>query len=290
MLERWARPLSGFWNWLARVMDAIYKPLGRPGKLLQDFLNGSWLGHSLHPVVVDVVVGGSTAAVLLQILSWLGVGSLHDATLWVLGLTWLAGLSAIVTGLTDFKDTATGDERDMVGLHGLINIIATLVFIVAFFVLLGAPDGGGLGGWLLVIGYLVLSTGAFIGGHVVFKYGYMVNHNAFAKGKKAKEFTAVLPAADLPDATATKAMLGTTALVVVRRGDVVFALKETCSHAGGPLSEGKLEGDTIICPWHGSAFRLSDGAVRHGPSATRQIAYRARISDGQVEVQGPNSA
>jgi len=290
MLERWARPLSGLWNWLARVMDAIYKPLGRPGKLLQDFLNGSWLGHSLHPVVVDVVVGGSTAAVLLQILSWLGVGSLHDAMLWVLGLTWLAGLSAIVTGLTDFKDTATGDERDMVGLHGLINIIATLVFIVAFFVLLGAPDGGGLGGWLLVIGYLVLSTGAFIGGHVVFKYGYMVNHNAFAKGKKAKEFTAVLPAADLPDATATKAMLGTTALVVVRRGDVVFALKETCSHAGGPLSEGKLEGDTIICPWHGSAFRLSDGAVRHGPSATRQIAYRARISDGQVEVQGPNSA
>ena len=39
--------------------------LGRPGKLLQDLLNGSWLGHSLHPVVVDVVVGRPTAAVLL---------------------------------------------------------------------------------------------------------------------------------------------------------------------------------------------------------------------------------
>jgi nitrite reductase/ring-hydroxylating ferredoxin subunit len=151
--------------------------------------------------------------------------------------------------------------------------------------ILGNADG--IGGWLLVLGYAVLSVGAFIGGHVVFKYGYMVNRNAFARGKTAKEFTAVMPAAGLAEATPVKAMLGATALVVVRRGDVVFALKETCSHAGGPLSEGKLEGDTIVCPWHGSAFRLSDGAVRHGPAATRQVAYRARIDGDQVEVQGP---
>ena len=287
MLERWARPLSGLWNGAARFMDALYRPLGRPGKLLQDLFNGSWLGHALHPVVVDVVVGGSTAAVLLQILTWLGVTGLHDATVWILGLTWLAGLSAIVSGLTDFKDTAPGDERDVVGLHGLINIIATVLFIVAFLMLLGGSAGNGLGGWLLVIGYLVLSVGAFIGGHVVFKYGYMVNRNAFAKGKSAKEFTAVLPAAELADGTPTKATLGATALVVVRRGDLVFALKETCSHAGGPLSEGRLEGDAIICPLHASAFRLSDGAVRHGPAATRQVVYRARISGDQVEVQGP---
>ncbi len=49
--------------------------------------------------------------------------------------------------------------------------------------------------------------GAYIGGHVVFKYGYMVNRNAFARGKKAKEFTPILAAAELPEATPTKAML-----------------------------------------------------------------------------------
>jgi nitrite reductase/ring-hydroxylating ferredoxin subunit len=266
-------------------MDAIYRRLGRPGKLLQDFLNGSWLGHSLHPVVVDVVVGGATAALLLEVLSWLGVAELRVAILWVLGLTWLAGLSAMVTGLTDFKDTATGDERHVVGLHGLINIVATVLFIGAFVSLLGDADL--VGGWLIMVGYVVLSVGAFIGGHVVFKYGYMVNHNAFSSGKKAREYTAVLPAADLPEATPTKVMLGTTGLVVVRRGDLVWALKETCSHAGGPLAQGTLDGDTIACPWHASAFRLSDGAVRHGPAATRQVAYRARISGDQLEVQGP---
>ena len=285
MLERWARPWSRLWNGTAKLLDAIYRGLGRPGKLLQDFLNGSWLGHSLHPVVVDVVVGGATAAVLLQLLSWFGVADLRVALLWVLGLTWLAALSAIVSGLTDFKDTATGDERAVVGLHGLVNIVATVILIVAFLAIIGGGDG--IGGWLILVGYVVLSIGAFIGGHVVFKYGYMVNVNAFAGGKKAKEFTPVLPAADLPEATPTKAMLGTTGLVVVRRGDVVFALKETCSHAGGPLAQGTLVGDTIVCPWHGSAFRLSDGAVRHGPASTRQVTYRARFSGDQVEVQGP---
>ena len=285
MLERWARPWARLWNGTAALMDAVYGRLGRPGKLLQDFLNGSWLGHSLHPVVVDVVVGGATAAVLLEVLSWLGVADLRVAILWVLGLTWLAGLSAMVTGLTDFKDTATGDERHVVGLHGLINIVATVLFIGAFLSLLGDADL--LAGWLIVIGYGVLSVGAFIGGHVVFKYGYMVNYNAFSSGKKAKEFTAVLPAADLPEATPTKVTLGTTGLVVVRRGDLVWALKETCSHAGGPLAQGTLDGYNIVCPWHSSAFRLSDGAVRHGPAATRQVAYRARISGDQVEVQGP---
>jgi len=285
MLERWARPLSGLWNGAARVVDAIYRALGRPGKLLQDFLNGSWLGHSLHPVVVDVVVGGTTAAMLLQVLVWLGIANLHVALLWVLGLTWLAGLSAIVTGLTDFKDTATGNERNMVGLHGLTNIVATLLLIAAFLALL--PGADGIGGWLILAGFAVLSVGAFIGGHVVFKYGYMVNRNAFARGKAAKEFTAVLPAAELPEATPTKAMLGATALVVVRRGDLVFALKDSCSHAGGLLSEGHLAGDTIVCPLHSSAFRLENGAVRHGPASTRQVAYRARINGDQVEVQGP---
>ena len=285
MLERLARPWSRLWDGTAKLMDAIYGGLGRPGKLLQDFLNGSWLGHSLHPVVVDVVVGGSTAAVLLQVLSWFGVADLRVALLWVLGMTWLAGLSAIVTGLTDFKDTANGDERHVVGLHGFINIVATLLLLGAFLALLAEADGAA--GWLLIVGYLVLSVGAFIGGHVVFKYGYMVNVNAFSKGKRAKEFTAVLPAAELAEATPTKATLGTTALVVVRRGDLVFALKESCSHAGGPLSQGKLDGYNVVCPWHGSAFRLSDGAVRHGPATTRQVAYRARINGDQVEVEGP---
>jgi nitrite reductase/ring-hydroxylating ferredoxin subunit/uncharacterized membrane protein len=292
MLERWSRPLAGFGDWLANVMNGFYRLLGAPtgpGKLLQDFLNGSWLGHPLHPVVTDVAVGGFTVLIVLDLLAlFFGVDGLETASTLTLGLSTLAAISAIVTGLTDYKDTATGDERSVTTLHGLTNIVGTVIYAVAFFMRLGVTtDAGRI---VSIFAYLVISFGAFIGGHVVFKYGYMVNRNAFARGRRAKEFTPVLPAASLPDATPTKASLGPTTLVLVRRGDVVHALKETCSHAGGPLSEGELRGDSIVCPWHFSHFRLSDGAVDHGPATTRQVAYRARINGDQVEVQGPIEA
>jgi nitrite reductase/ring-hydroxylating ferredoxin subunit/uncharacterized membrane protein len=286
MLERVSRPLAGLWNGIAAATDAVYRALGSPGRLLQDFLNGSWLGHSVHPVLTDVVVGGTTMVIFLDILRvFFNVDGLENATTWTLGLSVLAGVATIVTGLTDFKDTGTGNERNLAGLHGVINIVAVVMFFISLLQRFGGAHDAAF--WVALVAYLVISVGAYIGGHVVFKYGYMVNHNAFARGRRAKEFTALMPAAELAEATPTKATFGTTALVVVRRGDVVYALKETCSHAGGPLSEGKLNGDYIECPWHFSQFRLSDGAVRHGPATSRQVAYRARINAGQVEIQGP---
>jgi nitrite reductase/ring-hydroxylating ferredoxin subunit/uncharacterized membrane protein len=288
MIERMARPLRGLSNGIATAVDGFYRVLGRPGKLLQDFLNGSWLGHSMHAVLVDVVIGAATAALLLDVLRvFFGVDGLEVAATWVIGLAALSALGAIITGLTDYKDTASdSSERDITSLHGLTNIVATVFFAVSFFQRLG--DGHDAAFWVLLIGYLVVSVGGYIGGHVVFKYGYMVNHNAFSRPKRAKEFTAVAPVSDVADGVPTKVMFGSTALVVVRRGDVAHAIVERCSHAGGPLSEGELKGDTITCPWHFSTFRLSDGGVVHGPASTRQPSYRARISGDQVEIQGPH--
>lgn len=288
MIERMARPLRGLSNGIAMAVDGVYRVLGGPGKLLQDFLNGSWLGHSLHAVLVDVVIGAATAALLLDLLrTFFAVDGLELATTWVIGLAALSALGAIITGLTDYKDTAPdSSERDITGFHGLINIVATILFAISLFQRLG--DGHDAAFWTLLIGYLVVSVGGFIGGHVVYKYGYMVNHNAFSRGKRAKEFTPIAAAADVPEGAPTKVMFGSTALLVLRRGDVVHALRETCSHAGGPLSEGELKGDTITCPWHQSTFRLTDGSVVHGPAGSRQPWYRARISGDQVEIQGPH--
>jgi nitrite reductase/ring-hydroxylating ferredoxin subunit/uncharacterized membrane protein len=285
-LEGWARPFSGLGKAIAGITNSVYKGLGFPGRLLQDLLNGSFLGHTTHGLLTDAAVGAVTA--LLALDAWavlFGPGDLEFASRIVLGLAVLSAWAAILAGLTDHKDTASGDERNIATLHGLINIVATLFYTVAFFVRIG--EGVGTARVLSLIGFVLLASGAFIGGHLVYKYGYMVNHNAFSRGKRAKDFTPVLAAADLPEATPVRATLGTTGLVVVKRGDVVYALKDTCSHAGGPLPDGTLKGDTITCPWHGSVFHLVDGTVVHGPAQTRQVAYRARINEGQVEVQGP---
>ena len=275
-------------NAIASATDGFYRLLGGPGKLLQDLLNGSWLGHSLHAVLVDVVIGGATAALLLDVLRVLfGIDGLETATTWVLGLATVSALGAVVSGLTDYKDTAPdSSERDVTGLHGLVNIAATVIFAVSLFMRLGGGHDAGF--WTLLAGYLIVSVGGYIGGHVVFKYGYMVNHNAFARGKRATEFTPVIAVAELPEETPTKVAFGSSAVMLVRRGDVVHVLKETCSHAGGPLSEGELKGDTITCPWHFSTFSITDGSVVHGPAGSRQLHYRTRVNAGQVELQGPH--
>jgi len=63
---------------------------------------------------------------------------------------------------------------------------------------------------------------------------------------------AVLPESALADNKPTRAVHNEVPILLVRRGERVFALAETCSHFSGPLSEGKLEGDNIVCPLHNS--------------------------------------
>jgi nitrite reductase/ring-hydroxylating ferredoxin subunit/uncharacterized membrane protein len=288
MLERMGRPLRGFGNGTANVVGAVFRGLGGPGRFLQDFLNGTWLGHSLHAVLVDVVVGAATGALLLDVLRLVfGVEGLETAATWMIGLAWVAGIGSLITGLTEIKDTEPNSAtRDVTILHGVINFVGMGGF--AFSTMQRANGNHDAGFWGLLVGYLLIGVGGYIGGHLVFKYGYSVNYNAFSKGKRAKEFTAVLPAAELSEETPTKVSFGATGVMLVRRGDVVHALKDTCSHAGGSLSRGTLRGDTIECPLHASVFRLADGSVVHGPAASRQVTYRARISGDQVELQGPH--
>jgi len=76
-----------------------------------------------------------------------------------------------------------------------------------------------------------------------------------------------------------------TPILLVRLGKKIHALAETCAHLGGPLSEGKLEGESVICPWHASQFELANGAVVTGPSAFPQPCLDARVRDGQIEVR-----
>ena len=73
-------------------------------------------------------------------------------------------------------------------------------------------------------------------------------------------------------------------VLIVRRNGQLCAISDVCSHAGGPLHEGTLEGDTVICPWHASRFRL-DGHVEGGPATFSQPSLMVRVRNGSVEVK-----
>ena len=65
------------------------------------------------------------------------------------------------------------------------------------------------------------------------------------------------------------------------------ATEAKCTHRGGPLNEGKLEGSTVTCPWHGTQFNVCTGAVLRGPATEPIKTYRVVVKSeiGRVEKE-----
>ena len=64
-----------------------------------------------------------------------------------------------------------------------------------------------------------------------------------------------------------------------------YAIDDTCTHRGGPLSEGMVVGAEVTCPWHGAVFDVTSGSVL-GPPAPRDVArYAVRIEGEEIEVE-----
>lgn len=267
--DGWARPFGDFNH---RWLSALFGPI-RPVK---DFLNGTWLGHPVHPAATDLPIGSLLLTVILDLA---GQSAAADIAL---AATILFMLAAAVTGFADFTDT-DGSARTRATLHATLMVIALLVLLVS----LGLRAAGGADRAvpvaLSIVGLLVVAAGAFVGGDVVFVFGNMVSRHAY-RGTGTKwirlDLGDVTDLASLPEATPTKAKAGINDLVLVRVGDTVQALHAVCSHAGGPLAQGTYADGCVQCPWHGSRFRMSDGHLRRGPAVYDQPAYEVRTADG----------
>ena len=71
------------------------------------------------------------------------------------------------------------------------------------------------------------------------------------------------------------------AVAVFNVGGSVCATQAKCTHRGGPLDEGPLDGSTVTCPWHKSQFNVCTGAVLRGPAQEPLKTYRV-ILDGDI--------
>lgn len=134
-----------------------------------------------------------------------------------------------------------------------------------------------------VLGFAVMSYAAHLGGKLVYEHRVGVDRT---DGQVLPDnFVPVLPESQLADDKPTQAIVQGVPILLVRRGGHLFALADTCSHFGGPLSEGKLVDNCIECPYHASRFDLADGHVVNGPAVHPQPRLEVRAHDGQIEVR-----
>ena len=76
-------------------------------------------------------------------------------------------------------------------------------------------------------------------------------------------------------------------VVLVRAGHAVYALAEACAHKGGPLSEGKLSGTRLACPWHGWHYDVKTGQCVFPGRGASVASYPVSITDGEISVELP---
>ena len=76
-------------------------------------------------------------------------------------------------------------------------------------------------------------------------------------------------------------------IVLARVGDAVYACGDVCTHRGGPLGEGKLNGARLACPWHGWMFDVRTGQCVFPGRGAAVPSYPVRLEAGEVLVELP---
>jgi nitrite reductase/ring-hydroxylating ferredoxin subunit/uncharacterized membrane protein len=271
-LER-ARGLDAASKAVVGVVDPATRP--RP---IKKALSGTWLGHRLHPALVTVPIGAWVGALVLDLSGDEDTQQAADA---MIGLGIVAAAPTALAGLSDWVDSEPSVRR--VGLvHAATNTLALACYAGSLALRRRGARRAALGWSLLGLG--TVAAGAWLGGHLTYVQGMGVDRRAF-QPDPPKEWTTVLADAELPERAPRRVRAGEAEVMVVRLDGRVHALAAACVHLGGPLEEGSLEGDCVVCPWHGSTFRLEDGAVVAAPASGPQPAYPVRVHDGMIQVR-----
>ncbi|MDE3229157.1 MAG: Rieske 2Fe-2S domain-containing protein [Chloroflexota bacterium] len=271
---------------LQNIIKAIIGSNRKPPRRFKSLLHGTWLGHPLHPALTDVPIGAWMMAVIFDLI-WLFAPGAPE---WAVrgaqvagGVGILGALAAAVTGLADWSDSY-GPERTTGLYHAALNTLALILFIVSGALRLGTATGvSDIGVALDILGLISVLIAAYLGGHMAFALGTGVNHSGW--GESGESYEAALPVAEMPANGLKRVVVAGAPVVMLRMGDRYYAIGATCSHAGGPLDEGELQGDVVQCPWHGSRFNMRTGKPVTGPASIAQPRYDVRVRDGMIELR-----
>ena len=98
-------------------------------------------------------------------------------------------------------------------------------------------------------------------------------------------FVKVATTDELPPGHAKKVEIGGKTIALFNIGGGSHDIDDTCTHEGGPLSEGEVEGNTVTCPWHGAKFNVTNGEVVRPPARVSVSCYRSRVNGSDIEVE-----
>ena len=271
----------------AEFLDGAAKPYGKkvrdmfkPGPV-RDALAGTWLGHSLHPLMTDVVIMSFLGATVIDVIGGDDDGKAQER---LIGLGIAAYGPTAASGTMDWADSEAVDPR--IRRMGLVHAATNAAALTLYAGSLAARRRGasGRGKALAAAGAATLGFGGFLGGHLSFAHGSGVNQTAFDEA--VDDWTDAIGSDELTAGEPKAVVVGDTPVMIVRHGDGIHAIHDRCSHRGCSLtSMGEVDGEIVTCNCHGSQFDLRDGSVQRGPAQTFQPVYEVRETAGRVELR-----
>ena len=99
------------------------------------------------------------------------------------------------------------------------------------------------------------------------------------------DFIKVAKAAEIPAGSGKLVEASGKQIALFTADGKYYALDNTCTHVGGPLCEGEVQGATVECPWHGARFDLTTGKALGGPARGDVACYPVRLEGDDIEVE-----
>lgn len=99
------------------------------------------------------------------------------------------------------------------------------------------------------------------------------------------EWLKVAKTSDIAPGDAKAVEVGVRRIAIFNIEGTYRAIDDTCTHRGGPLSEGMVVGNEVTCPWHGATFDITTGSVLGLPAPRSVASYEIRVEGDDIEVE-----
>jgi nitrite reductase/ring-hydroxylating ferredoxin subunit/uncharacterized membrane protein len=235
----------------------------------REILSGTWLGHSLHPLMTDVPLGAWMSASMLDLLGPRRFARAADVLV-AIGLA--ASVPTVVTGWAEWLDAPRSTRRAGI-VHALANNVAIGMYAGSLVARMRGRRAKGVA--LAVAGGIAAGVGGYIGAHMSFARGAGVDRTAFVEVPDTWSEVET----DTDGRPVRMTAEGVDVLLVSDAGQV-RGVVATCTRCGATLLPSPDR--TARCEQCASRYRVTDGAVLRGPATVP--ARGVEVSRGEDVV------